>query len=314
MSAIHIPVMLEEVISSLQLKKGDFCIDGTLGAMGYTKQLLKKVGKEGKVLSLDLDEKAIAEANEFKTKNSLDNLLIERSNFKNIKEVVSKHFSLQKKFNCIVVDLGLSSDQLYDKDRSFSFQSDAPLDMAFSETDLNDTKRIVNNYSQRELEKIIRDYGEERFSKSISTNIVKERKQKVIQSGKDLQRVIAKSVPKRFWPKNVNVATKTFQALRIATNEELQNLEEFLPQAIELLKPQGRLAVVSFHSLEDRIVKHYLKQEAKDCICPAQAPICVCGHKAKIKIIEAKGITPSEEEVKINPRSRSARLRIAQKI
>lgn len=306
--------MLEEVIDNLQVKKGDFCIDGTMGAMGYTKQLLKEVGKEGVVVSLDLDEKAIAEANKFKNEKSLDNLIIEHSNFKNIKEVVSKHFSLQQKFNCIVVDLGLSSDQLYDKDRSFSFQSDAPLDMAFSETELNDTKRIVNDYSQRELERIIKDYGEERFAKSISTNIVKERKQEAIQSGKDLQRVIAKSVPKRFWPKNVNVATKTFQALRIATNEELQNLEEFLPQAIELLRSQGRLAVVSFHSLEDRIVKHYLKQEAKDCICPPQAPICVCGHSAKIKIIEPKGITPSEEELKRNPRSRSARLRIAQKI
>lgn len=314
MSSIHIPVMLEEVIDNLQVKKGDFCIDGTMGAMGYTKQLLKEVGKEGVVVSLDLDEKAIAEANKFKNEKSLDNLIIEHSNFKNIKEVVSKHFSLQQKFNCIVVDLGLSSDQLYDKDRSFSFQSDAPLDMAFSETELNDTKRIVNDYSQRELERIIKDYGEERFAKSISTNIVKERKQEAIQSGKDLQRVIAKSVPKRFWPKNVNVATKTFQALRIATNEELQNLEEFLPQAIELLRSQGRLAVVSFHSLEDRIVKHYLKQEAKDCICPPQAPICVCGHSAKIKIIEPKGITPSEEELKRNPRSRSARLRIAQKI
>jgi 16S rRNA (cytosine1402-N4)-methyltransferase len=314
MSSIHIPVMLEEVIDNLQVKKGDFCIDGTMGAMGYTKQLLKEVVKEGMIVSLDLDEKAIAEANKFKNEKSLDNLIIEHSNFKNIKEVVSKHFSLQQKFNCIVVDLGLSSDQLYDKDRSFSFQSDAPLDMAFSETELNDTKRIVNDYSQRELERIIKDYGEERFAKSISTNIVKERKQEAIQSGKDLQRVIAKSVPKRFWPKNVNVATKTFQALRIATNEELQNLEEFLPQAIELLRSQGRLAVVSFHSLEDRIVKHYLKQEAKDCICPPQAPICVCGHSAKIKIIEPKGITPSEEELKRNPRSRSARLRIAQKI
>ncbi len=155
--------------------------------------------------------------------------------------------------------------------------------MAFSETELNDTKRIVNDYSQRELERIIKDYGEERFAKSISTNIVKERKQEAIQSGKDLQRVIAKSVPKRFWPKNVNVATKTFQALRIATNEELQNLEEFLPQAIELLRSQGRLAVVSFHSLEDRIVKHYLKQEAKDCICPPQAPICVLWPQCKNK-------------------------------
>jgi 16S rRNA (cytosine1402-N4)-methyltransferase len=186
--------------------------------------------------------------------------------------------------------------------------------MAFSETELNDTQKIVNNYSQRELERIIKDYGQERFAKSISNNIVKERKGKAMKSGKDLQNLIAKTVPKRFWPKNVNVATKTFQALRIATNEELQNLEEFLPPAIELLKPQGRLAVVSFHSLEDRIIKHYFKQEAKDCICPPQAPICVCGHKAKIQIIQPKGITPNKEELKRNPKARSARLRVVQKI
>ena len=311
---IHIPVMLEEVLENLQVKKGDWCIDGTLGAMGYTSELLKEVGKEGKVLSLDLDEKAIAEASKVKAEKSLDNLIIEHSNFKNIKEVVAKHFSLQQKFNCIVVDLGLSSDQLHDRDRSFSFQSDAPLDMAFSETELNDTQEIVNSYSQRELERIIKDYGQERFAKSISNNIVKERKGKAMKSGKDLQNLIAKTVPKRFWPKNVNVATKTFQALRIATNEELQNLEEFLPPAIELLKPQGRLAVLSFHSLEDRIIKHYFKQEAKDCICPPQAPICVCGHKAKIQIIQPKGITPNKEELKRNPKARSARLRVVQKI
>ena len=311
---IHIPVMLKEVIDNLQVKKGDFCIDGTLGAMGYTSQLLKEVGKEGKVLSLDLDEKAIAEANKIKVEKNLDNLIIEHSNFKNIKKVVEKHFSLQQKFNCIVVDLGLSSDQLRDEERSFSFQSDAPLDMAFSREELNDTQRIINSYSQRELERIIKDYGEERFAKSISSNIVKARKEKAIKSGKDLQNLIAKTVPTRFWPKNVNVATKTFQALRIATNEELQNLEEFLPQAIELLKPQGRLAVLSFHSLEDAIVKHYFKKEAKDCICPPEVPICVCGHKAKIQIIKPKGITASEEELKINPRARSARLRIVEKI
>ncbi|MCF7795271.1 16S rRNA (cytosine(1402)-N(4))-methyltransferase RsmH [Patescibacteria group bacterium] len=314
MASIHIPVMLKEVIDNLQVKKGDYCIDGTLGAMGYTKELLKEVGKEGKVLSLDLDEKAIAEANEIKKEESLDNLIIEHSNFRNIKEIVKKHFSLQQKFNCIVVDLGLSSDQLYDRERSFSFQSDAPLDMAFSREELNDTQRIINTYSQKELEKIIKEYGEERFAKSISSNIVKERKKKTIKTGKDLQNLVTKTVPKRFWPKNVNVATKTFQALRIATNEELQNLEEFLPQAIELLKPQGRLAVVSFHSLEDRIVKHYFKREAKDCICPPQAPICVCKHRAKIKILTPKGITASKEELEKNPRSRSARLRIAQKI
>ena len=183
---IHIPVMLKEVIDNLQVKKGDFCIDGTLGAMGYTSQLLKEVGKEGKVLSLDLDEKAIAEANKIKIDKNLDNLIIEHSNFKNIKEVVEKHFSLQQKFNCIVVDLGLSSDQLRDEERSFSFQSDAPLDMAFSREELNDTQRIVNSYSQKELERIIKDYGEERFAKSISSNIVKARKEKAIKTGKDL--------------------------------------------------------------------------------------------------------------------------------
>jgi 16S rRNA (cytosine1402-N4)-methyltransferase len=314
MSSIHIPVMLGEVIANLQVKKGDYCIDGTLGAMGYTKRLLTEVGKNGKVLSLDLDEKAIAEASKIKIEKSLDNLIIEHSNFKNIKEVVEKHFSLQQKFNCIVVDLGLSSDQLYDKERTFSFQSEAPLDMAFSKTELNDTQKIINSYPQKELERIIKEYGEERFAKSISINIVKERKTKAIKTGQDLQALIAKTVPKRFWPKNVNVATKTFQALRIATNEELKNLKEFLPSAIELLKPQGRLAVVSFHSLEDRIVKHYFKQETKDCICPPQAPICVCGHKAKIKITTPKGITVSEEELQRNPRARSARLRIAQKL
>lgn len=314
MSALHKPVMLKEVIDNLQVKTGDFCLDGTLGAMGYSLELLKAVGKEGKVLSLDLDEKAINRALKIKNEKNLDNLIIEHSNFKDIKEVVEKHFSLQQKFNCIVADLGLSSDQLYDQERTFSFKSEADLDMAFSEREAISTKDIVNRYSQSDLERILKDYGEERFARAISKNIVKNRKEKTIKTGKDLQEIVAQAVPKKFWPRLVNVATKTFQALRIATNQELQNLEEFLPQAIELLKPQGRLAIVSFHSLEDRIVKHYFKQEARDCICPGEAPICVCEHQAKVKIIHTKGLVPSEEEIEENPRARSARLRVVEKI
>ncbi len=306
--------MLNEVIDNLDLKKDDICIDGTLGAMGYTKELLKKVGSKGKVLALDLDEKVISRANNIKQEKELDNLIIVRSNFKNIKEVVEKQFSLQQKFNAIVVDLGLSSDQLNDNDRTFSFKSEAPLDMAFSKKDGLDTKQIINSWSEKKLEEIIKKYGEERFAKRIANKIVNSRKLKTIDSGQDLQEIIAKAVPKRFWPKNINVATKTFQALRIVSNQELDNLEKFLPQAVELLKPKGRLAVVSFHSLEDRIVKHYFKEEAKDCICPPQAPICNCNHKAKIKLPFPKGLTPSKEEIDQNPKSRSSRLRIAQKI
>ena len=311
----HKPVLLKEVLEYLSPSEGQYFLDCTLGGGGYSLEMLSRVGISGKVMGIDLDEKARERVEVITKEKGIKNLIIQAGNFRDLKELVSLNFKKGTKFNVVVADLGLSNDQLKDQERTFSFNSEAKLNMSFSwEDNFGKTLGIINSYSVIDLERILKEYGQERFAKSIAKNIVKERKSKSLKTAKDLKELVEKTIPKKFWPENISVATKTFQALRIETNDELNSLKDMLPQAIDLLEKGGRLAIVSFHSLEDRMVKNYFKQEASDCICPRIMPVCVCNHKSRIKIINKKPITPSEEELKDNSSSRSAKLRVVEKI
>ncbi len=310
----HISVMLREVLEAMHPEAGDNFIDGTLGGAGYTIELAKRILPEGKVLSIDLDNLAIQNAKNKLKEEELDNLIIVQDNFRNMKEIVQKNWlEGGASFSGIVLDLGLSSAHLDDKERGFSFQFDTPLKMEFGKAE-ETTEEIVNNWSEKDLSRVIREYGEEKYAYKIAQAIVDKRKEKTIKTTGELVEVVGEAVPAFYKRKRIHFATKTFQALRMATNGELESLEEVLPQALDLLAPGGRLAIVSFHSLEDRIVKNFLRQESKDCLCPKEAPICQCNHEKKINIITRKALMPTQEEIKINPRARSAKLRVAEKI
>ncbi|MFH0951149.1 MAG: 16S rRNA (cytosine(1402)-N(4))-methyltransferase RsmH [bacterium] len=308
----HTPVLLQEVMEHLQPKKGQTYIDCTLGGGGYTLTLAQAVGKTGKIISLDLDKQALDHVEAHIKEHGLGNITLVHDNFVNLADIAQEQGLT--KVNGLVLDLGLSSAQLADTNRGFAFQHDGPLDMTFGPSFIS-TANIVNKYQANKIQEIIKDYGEERYARSIAQKIVAQRKLSPITTTGQLVEIIASAVPGAYRRnQHLHFATRTFQALRIATNQELANLEKVLPQALNLLAPQGRLAVVSFHSLEDRIVKRFIQQASKDCICPPRVPVCRCGHQAELKIINKKIITASEQEIATNPRARSAKLRVAEKI
>lgn len=315
----HTPVMLKEAIEYLNPQAGQNFIDCTLGGAGYTIEIAKMVGPRGKVLAIDLDKLAIENAEALIKENKLRNIILANDNFKNILQLVHRFYGNENsiEFDGIVFDLGLSSAQLEDGSRGFSFRADAPLNMAFGRTaddGRQTTEYIVNNWEKKDLEKIFREYGEERFAGAIARKIADCRKTEPIKTTGRLTEIIISAAPKRYLFGKIHPATRIFQALRIATNEELENLEQALPQAASLLKQGGRIAAVSFHSLEDRIVKQFFKAEARGCVCPPDFPVCCCGHQASLKIITKKALTPAADEIGANPRSRSAKLRVAEKI
>lgn len=306
----HIPVMLNEVLEYLQPKKGGYYIDGTLGGGGYTLALSKISGSKGKILGIDLDAQAIANTEEKK----LNNVILVQDNFSNLAAIIENSFEKGVLFDGFVLDLGLSSFQLADIRRGFSFREDSPLDMSFNSDGSNErTRDIVNSYREGDLAKILFQFGEEKHARRIAKGIVEQRKINRINTTGDLVEIIKRAIPRRLWNERVHPATKTFQALRIVVNKELESLEKVLPQAAAALKPGGRIVIISFHSLEDRIVKDYFRAESKGCICPPELPICRCDHVAVLKVITKKIVLPTEEEIKINPRSRSAKLRAAEK-
>jgi len=325
MKYFHVPVMLAEVIDYLDPKPGEKFIDCTLGGGGYTAAIAERVGEAGLVIAFDLDEMAVLNAREKFKKNK--NIKIIHGNFKDLQDIFvsdpSAEIAAQTggrteavlAFAGVVFDLGLSSAQLQDRSRGFSFQLDAPLDMAFSGNTKHETRNIVNNYKLHDLERILRGYGEERFAGRIARAIARERKDREIKTTGDLVDIIGGAVPAAYrHDKKIHFATRTFQALRIATNEELSNLEAALPKALAALMPGGRIAVISYHSLEDRIVKNFFRKESRDCLCPKELPECLCGHKAALKIITKKIVSATDREIRENPRSRSAKLRVAEKI
>lgn len=311
MAYSHQPVMTEEVIHYLNPQLGDLIIDCTLGGGGHTQAILKRIQPQGKLLGIDLDPLAIAAAS--KATQNLKGLVLVRDNFKNLKNIAENHNF--NKVNGILLDLGLSSGQLQDQKRGFSFLAQGSLDMRFGNQTEITAQEILSSYSQKDLTEIFRKYGEEKLAGLISKRIIEVRQQSPITSPNQLVDIVTDVYKNQYRGKSkINPATKVFQALRIIVNQELKNLEEVLPAAVDLLTKGGRLVVISYHSLEDRIVKDFIRQESKDCICPPQFPICQCKHHKKLKIITKKPIIPKDNEIAENPRSRSAKLRVAEKI
>lgn len=309
MSLQHKSVLLAEAIKYLDPKTGENFIDCTLGGGGHARAILEKTAPSGKLLAIDLDTKAIEIAKD-DLKEFSNRVLYTNDNFSNL-EKIAKASDLNK-FDGILLDLGLSSIELDDPNRGFSFKKNAFLDMRFGSGGKT-AADILNSYRETELARIFKEYGEERFSKQIAKEIVNFRGKEKILNTNQLVSIIENVYKNKPRPK-IHVATKVFQALRIEVNNEINNLKQVLPIALGLLDKGGRIVVISFHSLEDRIVKDFFKQESKDCLCPPQIPVCQCNHKATLKILTKKIITPSEQEIINNPRSRSAKLRAAIKI
>ena len=302
----HTPVLVAEVIKALNVQPGGRYIDGTVGGGGHAAAILEHSQPGGQLLGIDADPEAIKIARARLAVYAGSILLINES-FVNLQAICYKHDFLP--VHGILLDLGLSSFQLEAEGRGFSFQHDAPLDMRFNPGQKLTAADIVDTYSETELARLIRTYGEESFSHQIARLIVRERP---IKSTLHLARLVEQAVGGRRG--RIHPATKTFQALRIAVNQELENLESALAQAVDLLGFEGRLVVISYHSLEDRIVKQFMRRESQDCICPPGIPTCVCGHTAKLRLVQKKVVIPSLAEVQANPRSRSARLRVAERI
>jgi len=308
----HRAVLLKEVIEYLNPKKNQNFIDCTLGGGEHTLAIFKKTKPRGKILGIDLDKRSLKEV-EKKAKDQKiksERLILVQDNFKNLETIIEKYFS-NIPVHGVLLDLGLSSALIEMSERGFSFQKDEPLDMRFDVKQKTKALNIIGGWAEKDLVRIFREYGEERYAKNIAHRICKERKSREIRTTGQLVKLIKQSVP---FNKAKHPATRVFQALRIAVNQELESLKKVLPQAIKILEPGGRLAVISFHSLEDRIVKKFFVRESKNCICPPEFPVCRCGHRSILKIITKKAIIPTEEEIRANPRARSARLRVAEKI
>jgi len=300
---MHLPVLQKEVIQFLDPKPNENFIDCTVGFGGHALTILEKTAPNGKLLSIDVDPEVIKNL-KLKIKNFEKRVILVADNFVNLKEIVERENF--KDVSGILFDLGLSSWHLEKSGRGFSFQRDEPLDMRYDIKIKNQiskikngltAEKIVNYWPAIKIEKILKDYGEERFAKRIAEEIIKARKFQAIKTTFQLVELIKKALPERYHHQRIHPATRTFQALRIATNAELENLEKALPQALEILKKEGRLVLISFHSLEDRLVKNFLKN-----------------NRLRLKILTKKPISPSWEEIKINPRSRSAKLRAAVKL
>lgn len=304
---IHKSVLSKEVLDFIEKKEG-IAIDATVGLGGHSLMILRKFPKLT-VLALDQDEEALDKAKK-RLKEFKNRIIFQKENFRNIEKIARKEKI--KKAVFILADLGVSSLQLDKEERGFSFK-EGPLDMRMNLNQEFSAINVVNQYGEEDLANLIFKYGEERFSRRIARRIVERRNKKSIQTTKELREIINSAIPNEFLRKTkIDPATKTFQAIRIEVNNELESLEEFLQKSLGLLEKDGRLAVISFHSLEDRIVKKFFKKESKDCICPKEMIICQCQHKKTLKILTKKPIQATLEEIKENPRSRSAKLRVAE--
>ena len=305
----HKSVLLEETVNGLNIKPDGIYVDGTLGGGGHAYEVCKQLSHKGRFIGIDQDEAAI-EAAGARLSDFGERVTIVRSNYCDMK------LRLQElgidKVDGIVLDLGVSSYQLDTAERGFSYRVDAPLDMRMDRRQKMTAKDIVNDYSEMDLFRIIRDYGEDKFAKNIAKHIVMEREKGPIETTGQLIEIIKRAIPMKFQKTAGHPAKRTFQAIRIEVNNELGILENTMITAVERLKSGGRIGVITFHSLEDRIIKQTFAKLAKGCTCPPQLPVCVCGKKPLLK--KVGNITPSKEEVEENPRSRSARLRYAIKI
>ena len=303
----HTSVLLEETIENLRVKPDGIYIDGTLGGGGHSYEVASKLGEKGKLIGIDQDEDAIRAAGkrleEFGSK-----VVIIRDNYCNIKNVL-QDIGVEK-VDGIVLDLGVSSYQLDHAERGFSYKQDADLDMRMDNRQSLSAKDIVNTYPEMELYRVIRDYGEEQFAKNIAKHIVLARKEIPIDTTGQLNEIIKAAIPAKMRQNGGHPSKRTFQALRIECNKELEVLKNSLDDMIQVLNPEGRLCIITFHSLEDRIVKTAFKRTENPCICPPDFPVCTCGRMPQGKVISRKPILPSEQEINENKRSKSAKLRV----
>ncbi|WP_313075643.1 16S rRNA (cytosine(1402)-N(4))-methyltransferase RsmH [Lacrimispora sp.] len=308
----HKSVLLEETIDSLNIKPDGIYVDGTLGGGGHALEVCKRLSKNGRLIGIDQDADAIKAATK-RLEEHKDKVTVVRSNYVNIKAVLSE-LGIEK-VDGIYLDLGVSSYQLDASDRGFTYrEEDAPLDMRMDQRNDQTAADIINNYSEFDIYRIIRDYGEDKFAKNIAKHIVRARQIKPIETTGELSEIIKAAIPAKVRATGGHPSKKTFQAIRIELNKELEVLSQSLDAMIDLLNPDGRISVITFHSLEDRIVKTRFKTNENPCICPPHFPICVCGRKSKGKVITRKPIIPTEEEIEENKRSKSSKLRVFERI
>lgn len=306
----HVSVLLNECIEGLNIRKDGIYVDGTLGGAGHSSEILKQLSDKGMLIGIDQDLDALKAA-----KNRLQN-------FSNVKYVHNNFYNIDsilneldiEKIDGMLMDLGVSSYQLDEAERGFSYMKDAPLDMRMNRENSLSAYEVVNDYTEEELYRIIKDYGEEKFAKRIARFILEKREKKKIETTLELVEIIKAAIPAKARREGPHPAKRTFQAIRIEVNSELSILNKAIEDGVNRLNIGGRMAIITFHSLEDRIVKLKFKELATSCICPKEFPICVCGGKAKGKIITRKAIEPSKLEVEENPRSRSAKLRIIERV
>ncbi|MBD5549334.1 MAG: 16S rRNA (cytosine(1402)-N(4))-methyltransferase RsmH [Lachnospiraceae bacterium] len=306
----HTSVLLEETIEGLNIKPEGIYVDGTLGGGGHSWEIAARLGKGGRLIGIDQDEAAIEAAGK-RLSEFGDKISIIRSNYRNTKAVLASLGITG--IDGMMLDLGVSSYQLDTQERGFSYRFDTPLDMRMDMSQSLTAKDIINHYGEMELFRVIKDYGEEKFAKNIAKHIVLSREKKPIETTGELNEIIRASIPAKMRAEGGHPSKRTFQAIRIECNKELEVLKESLDELIDLLNPGGRLCIITFHSLEDRIVKTAFKQAANPCTCPSSFPVCVCGKVSQGKVITGKPILPGEEEREENPRSKSAKLRIFEK-
>ena len=307
----HKSVLLFETIDNLNIKPDGIYVDGTLGGGGHSFQILKRLGDGGRLIGIDQDEDALKAAGE-RLAIFEDKVTTVRSNYCHMKQVL--HDLGIQKVSGIVLDLGVSSYQLDEPERGFTYREDVPLDMRMDRRNPKTAKNIVNEYSEMELFRIIRDYGEDKFAKNIAKHIVAAREKKEIETTGELIEIIKAAIPAKVRATGGHPAKKTFQAIRIELNAELEVLQNSLDEMIDLLEDGGRICIITFHSLEDRIVKTIYKTNENPCTCPSHFPVCVCGRKPKGKVITRKPIVPSDEELEENSRSKSSKLRVFERI
>jgi 16S rRNA (cytosine1402-N4)-methyltransferase len=303
-------VLLDECIEGLKIKPGSIYVDGTLGGGGHSQAIAQKLGT-GRLIAIDRDERAIERASR-RLAPLIDRITIVHGNFRDLGRILDQLDI--KTVDGMLFDLGVSSPQLDETERGFSYMTDAPLDMRMDESESLTAADIVNTWPEEKLKRILYDFGEERYAPQIAAAIVKRRSAEKIKSTLDLVEVIKKAMPPSALREKQHPAKRTFQAIRIAVNDELEAISEMLGTAADRLNPGGRLAVISFHSLEDRIVKNAISARERGCVCPRDFPVCACGFVQTLKSVTRKPVVPTKEEVSQNPRARSAKLRIAERV
>ena len=311
MDFYHLSVLLDEAIKSLDIKPGGTYADATLGGGGHSLEIARRLGENGRLIGIDRDSDAIEAASKRLLEYS-DKIILVHDNYSNIKNIISD-LNIDR-IDGVIIDAGVSSKQLDDAERGFSYMLNAPLDMRMDKSSGLDAAEVINTYSQKELENIIFKYGEENWAKRISEFIVAERAKKPVETTYELVEIIKKAVPKGARRDGPHPAKRTFQAIRIEVNGELSSLEKAVYDIADILNDRGRISVITFHSLEDRIVKNAFRTMENPCICPPDFPVCVCGKRPKGKVLTRKPILPSENEIENNPRSRSAKLRVFERI